>query len=300
MSLLTEQTIETIEPVAPAPTPSPSAAPEPANSTPHAASEAKNDAAPAPSDELTRSVADMRNELFNLRTEVARSSETLARRISRMGLLVAVLAVAVVAAGVSVSNNRSKASAATTLPPQEQGSADPAKLDALAAAVTRLGERVELMSTGLEATYKAVADAAKSTASKPEPLRLAGKLDCAKLPADVKASEADFSIQFQAGSAKILPGSEATLDNVAKMLALVPTNCVLIEGHADASGNTDKNVALSKERASSVLDYIAGKGKIDRSYLVAIGRGSSNPPAGTDAADPANRRVVFRIVPTTP
>jgi outer membrane protein OmpA-like peptidoglycan-associated protein len=299
MSLLTEHAIETVTATADT---SPPPTDQPADAGPPANVATKSETAPSPPEDLARSVADMRNELFNLRTEVARSSETLARSVSRMGLLVTVV-VAAVAVGVIVSNNRNKASAAPTITLPAQSSADSAKIDDLAAAVTRMGDRIGLMSTGLEATqatYKAVADAAKTATSRPDPLRPAGKVDCARLPADVKASEADFSIQFQARSAKILPSSERTLDNVAKMLALVPTNCVLIEGHADASGNTEKNIALSKERASSVLDYIAGKNKIERSYLVAIGRGSSNPPAGTDAADPANRRVVFRIVPTTP
>lgn len=292
MSLLTEQTLETATPAAPAvetPPPEPNARPQPASA------EAGNDmSAPVPED-LARTVAEMRNVLFNLRTEHARSSETLARTVSRMGLLLALL-IAVLAA-IMISSSRSRSGAPAGSSPAS-GSADLAQLEALQAIVGRIGERIDSMSTSLEALHKAQAEAARQAASRPEPARHAGRLDCAKLPADVKASEADFSIQFQSGSAKILAASEATLDNVAKMLALVPTNCVLIEGHADASGNTEKNVALSKERANSVLDYIAAKGKIERSYLVPIGRGSSNPPAGTDAADPANRRVVFRIVPS--
>ena len=292
MSLLTEQNIET---ATPASTPSLPPVATPGDAGERTNSEIKS---AATSDDLSRTVAEMRNELFNMRTELARSSETLASRVSRMGLLVTVAVV--VAAGVIFSSSRAPRAGAPAITIPAQGVADTAAIDALNAAVGRVTERLDEISSGVEAQKKSLTDVAKLAASTPAPPRVAGRTDCAKLPADVRASEADFSIQFQAGSAKILPGSEATLDNVAKMLALVPTNCVLIEGHADASGNTAKNVALSKERASSVLDYVASKANIDRSYLVAIGRGSSNPPAGTDALDPANRRVVFRIVPTVP
>jgi outer membrane protein OmpA-like peptidoglycan-associated protein len=103
-------------------------------------------------------------------------------------------------------------------------------------------------------------------------------------------------IQFQVGSAKILPTSEATLDTIAKMLALAPDRCVLIEGHTDATGKAEKNMVLSRERANSVAKYIADKAGIERNNLVPIGKGSSSPLAGLDPNDPQNRRVVFQVV----
>lgn len=129
---------------------------------------------------------------------------------------------------------------------------------------------------------------------------VAAKLDCAALPAGTKTSDADFSIHFEAASAKILPESEPTLDGVARMLALVPGRCVFIEGHADASGKADKNLALSRERADAVRDYLVERGKLDARYLVPLGRGAASPPAGVDALDPQNRRVVFKVVTGTP
>ena len=124
----------------------------------------------------------------------------------------------------------------------------------------------------------------------------AAALDCANLPADVKTNAVDFSIQFQVGSAKISPASEATLGSIAKILALAPDRCVLVEGHTDSTGNADKNMALSRDRAGSVVNYIAEKAGIERKRLVPLGKGSSNPAAGLDARDPRNRRVVFKVV----
>lgn len=145
-------------------------------------------------------------------------------------------------------------------------------------------------------TRAIVFDNANSPAgNEPAPAPVAA-LDCAHLPADVKANAVDFAIQFQVGSAKISPASEATLGSIAKILALAPDRCVMVEGHTDASGNADKNMALSKDRAGSVVDFIADKAGIERKRLVPLGKGSSSPAAGLDPRDPKNRRVVFKVV----
>lgn len=119
--------------------------------------------------------------------------------------------------------------------------------------------------------------------------------DCAALPADVKSNAVDFPIQFKVGSAALAPASESTVEQIAKILALSPDRCVLVEGHTDASGAADKNLALSKERANSVVAFISEKG-VDRKRLVAIGKGSSDPAKNLDPRDPRNRRVVFKVV----
>jgi outer membrane protein OmpA-like peptidoglycan-associated protein len=124
----------------------------------------------------------------------------------------------------------------------------------------------------------------------------AAALDCASLPPDTKANAVDFAIQFQAGSAKISPASEATLGSIAKILALAPDRCVLVEGHTDASGNADRNIVLSRDRADSVVNYIAEKAGIERKRLVPLGKGSSSPATGLAPNDPRNRRVVFKVV----
>jgi outer membrane protein OmpA-like peptidoglycan-associated protein len=148
-------------------------------------------------------------------------------------------------------------------------------------------------------TRAIVFDNDKSTspaaASGPAPAPAAA-LDCANLPSDAKANAVDFAIQFQVGSAKVSPASEATLGSIAKILALAPDRCVLVEGHTDATGNADKNMALSKERAGSVVNHIAEKSGIDRKRLVPVGKGSTSPVSGLAPSDPKNRRVVFKVV----
>lgn len=145
-------------------------------------------------------------------------------------------------------------------------------------------------------TRAIVFDNAASPAAADAPPAPAAILDCANLPADVKTSAVDFAIQFQVGSAKISPASEGTLGAIAKILALAPNRCVLVEGHTDASGSADKNMALSKDRAGSVVNYISEKSGIERKRLVPLGKGSSTPASGLDPYDPKNRRVVFKVV----
>ena len=124
----------------------------------------------------------------------------------------------------------------------------------------------------------------------------AGARDCAALPPDVKAIGVDFPIQFNAGSATVSPASQATLDQISKVLALSPDRCVIVEGHTDSSGNADKNMALSRDRAASVVNFISTRNGIDRKRLVPVGKGSSDTVQNLDARDPKNRRVVFKVV----
>lgn len=120
--------------------------------------------------------------------------------------------------------------------------------------------------------------------------------DCAAVSPDVKANAVDFAIQFKVGSADLSPVSEGTLVEIGKILALSPERCVLVEGHTDVSGNAEKNLALSRDRAASVVKFISDRGGVERKRLVPIGKGSSDPLKNLDPRDPKNRRVVFKVV----
>lgn len=119
--------------------------------------------------------------------------------------------------------------------------------------------------------------------------------DCYGLPPDVRSTGVDFPIQFNVGSAVISPSSESTLNLIAKSLAL-NERCVIVEGHTDASGNYDRNLQLSRERAESVINFLTSRSGIDRKRLVPVGKGSSDPLKNLDSRDSKNRRVVFKVV----
>lgn len=172
---------------------------------------------------------------------------------------------------------------------------DAAKLEALQRAMTAPGDgepAKKKVRTRAIVFDNAGSPAAAATGAQAP----AAALDCASLPPDARASAVDFAIQFQVGSARVSPASEATLGSIAKILALAPDRCVIVEGHTDATGNADKNMALSRDRAGSVVNYISEKAGVERKRLVPIGKGSSNPATGLAPNDPKNRRVVFKVV----
>lgn len=139
-------------------------------------------------------------------------------------------------------------------------------------------------------------DARYGYAPPPPPTRAIPPMDCAGLPSGVKSIAVDFSIQFRVGSAVVSPASERTLNQIARILALSPERCVIVEGHTDATGNYERNIDLSHDRANSVVNFISEHNRIDRRRLVPVGKGSSTPLDNLDARDPRNRRVVFKVV----
>lgn len=120
--------------------------------------------------------------------------------------------------------------------------------------------------------------------------------NCASVSPTANSIAVDFPIQFSAGSAAISPASRDTLDQISKILALSPNRCVIVEGHTDISGNYDKNVALSRDRANSVVEYITIKQGMDRQRFVPIGKGPDEPVPNLSPADQKNRRVVFKVI----
>lgn len=123
-----------------------------------------------------------------------------------------------------------------------------------------------------------------------------GSRDCGSLPPDVRTVGVDFPIQFNAGSATVSSASEGTLNQIAKVLALSPDRCIIVEGHTDVLGNYDKNMALSRDRANAVVNFISTRHGIDRKRFVPVGKGSTETMPNLDARDPKNRRVVFKVV----
>lgn len=122
-----------------------------------------------------------------------------------------------------------------------------------------------------------------------------GARDCSQLPPDTKSTVVDFEIQFKLGSAELSPVSEKTLNEIAKIIALSPDRCVFVEGHTDATGNPDRNLRLSRERANSVVQYIVNKSGIARTRLITAGKGSTEPVKGLSPTDARNRRVSFKV-----
>lgn len=105
-----------------------------------------------------------------------------------------------------------------------------------------------------------------------------------------------FPIQFKVNSAQILPESVPFLQTIAGLMHKEAGIRLLIEGHTDISGNYQSNLALSRERASSVMNYLINRFGVEPARFVPVGKGPTEILPGLDPADPKNRRVQFRII----
>ena len=110
---------------------------------------------------------------------------------------------------------------------------------------------------------------------------------------------ADFSgrnaILFQSGAALISAESERALDELAMDLKACPPAQIHVEGHTDADGDPQQNLALSVARAEAVVSALIERG-VDPSLLYAVGYGAARPVADNDTA--AGKRLNRRIVVT--
>lgn len=123
---------------------------------------------------------------------------------------------------------------------------------------------------------------------------VAAPATCVGVNPDAPGTAVDFAIQFTAGSANIAPASAGLLDQIGKVLSLNPNSCIVVEGHTDITGNADKNTALSRQRAESVVQYLGRT--IPPARLAPVGKGSSQLLPNLAPSDSKHRRVVFKVV----
>ena len=104
------------------------------------------------------------------------------------------------------------------------------------------------------------------------------------------------AIVFQAGKATLMASSMPVLDELANDLEICADTDVHVQGHTDADGDADANLALSVARAETVVAELIKRG-VAESRLYAEGYGESDPIAVNDTKDgkAKNRRIAFEI-----
>jgi outer membrane protein OmpA-like peptidoglycan-associated protein len=111
--------------------------------------------------------------------------------------------------------------------------------------------------------------------------------------------ELNESVFFGSNRAEILDQSLPLMDEIAKLLLEhTELSKIVVEGHSDNSGGHNHNLALSKQRAESVVKALVTRGvAIDR--LRAEGYGPDRPLVPNDTTEnrAKNRRVQLRIEP---
>jgi len=111
---------------------------------------------------------------------------------------------------------------------------------------------------------------------------------------DVRPASAEFPyrITFEFDSDRLSGDSIRTLQRILTAMQAHPEWRLRIEGHADAYGTPEHNMALSQRRAVAASDYLASAG-IRQERLSVSGFGASRPLAGRSDQASLNRRVEF-------
>jgi len=121
-------------------------------------------------------------------------------------------------------------------------------------------------------------------------------IDCGLLDANL------LPILYEFNSARLTVDSKRIIDE--KLLPILKAKAVDMElmSHTDSRGNDDYNLALSQQRANSVVNYLVSKG-ISRSRLSAKGYGESrlinrcsNGVKCSEEDHHKNRRTEFRVM----
>lgn len=99
------------------------------------------------------------------------------------------------------------------------------------------------------------------------------------------------TVLFDYERAEVRPGEVTALDEFAAKLKERSDARLAIVGHADRIGSDKYNLALSRKRAESVRDYLAGKG-VAADAMRADALGEAEPVSGDACKNlgPANRR----------
>lgn len=103
-------------------------------------------------------------------------------------------------------------------------------------------------------------------------------------------------VTFLDNSATLTPAGQAALVKAAAILVANPTVRIRIEGHTDANGSAESNLALSQARAQTVLTVLQSLGVAkDRMTAQGFGETRLRVPDTSDANRAINRRVEFIV-----
>ena len=100
------------------------------------------------------------------------------------------------------------------------------------------------------------------------------------------------TVHFDTDKATLTSDGQQTLDRAADAMKQNPNAHLRLEGYTDSTGTAPHNDTLSDQRATTVVNYLQGKG-IERSRLTGEGFGAAKPvdTNATPEGKADNRRV---------
>ncbi len=106
----------------------------------------------------------------------------------------------------------------------------------------------------------------------------------------------DSGLLFDVDKSDLKQASRDNLTSLSEILNKYPDTNILLEGHTDATGTGDHNLDLSKRRAQSVANYLAGQQVMETRFTI-MGYGEDQPIASNETAEgrAQNRRVEVAI-----
>ena len=108
----------------------------------------------------------------------------------------------------------------------------------------------------------------------------------------------DLMVQFDYDSAKLQESSKPLLDNLVTAMNADRLISIRfsVQGHTDAKGSENYNLALSQQRAEAVVNYLAQRG-VTRERLESSGKGFSELLFPDKPYAMENRRVRITTLP---
>jgi sortase system peptidoglycan-associated protein len=113
-----------------------------------------------------------------------------------------------------------------------------------------------------------------------------------------KLSELTTQIQFKTGESAISPIFHEYLDKLVQLMEQDWTLSLAILGHADSRGDETYNLALSRQRAQNIMNYLVDSG-IDAQRLSVEALGETTSRGANNEEHFFDRKVVMRLSTTS-
>jgi outer membrane protein OmpA-like peptidoglycan-associated protein len=108
------------------------------------------------------------------------------------------------------------------------------------------------------------------------------------------------NVTFKSDSSDLRPEFFEVLNSVSLVLKEFDKTLLEVAGHTDNTGAAAYNQTLSEKRASTVAQYLTGKG-VRNDRIITVGAGETHPIATNDTPEgrQSNRRVELNLEPIT-